>query len=1280
MAEKIDYNKSYSFRQNESTTQKKYIQDDQQANQNVISDFRQPATNYDFCQENPLSQYKILLQLSSQLLLENTFSGKRVIYKEFAIPQKKGFQELQSELMRRKAIDCNNILKLNLFLIEKQQTQKPLSDQKFGVVFDNFIRDFDSELETRKANKKCILSSMKENGVVLHSKDQIHQGLQIMSKVNNIQLFWTEEELLNTLESVLLGVCELHKNNIIHGDFNASSVVFCDDGFVKIADQFVTNPDVYQKEKVKQFQKSYLPPEKTFYTVDGDFWAIGMVFLEAAILEASQDLYQFQCESLQSCQENQSEEIYQINFKLLQSRIQDLVLLSQNQSKQNQLQIALNLLLCQEPSKRKEALLYFETLKHYYQSNQFEQNQICKINKISSLSNISESQIQTSKISINNESIAQMNQQILDKNNQNQVLEQKIPCMKISLSPHKDIIQAHKQQKNIKNSQQLNLNLQNMECQNKDNSSSLSFCTQSSSSQTSKERHQEKDIQISVNSNILKPNLSIKNKIKGLQRNQNVKHLDEICNIGISIPSLEVSPIVNDICKPYKEQLQQVKTIIKQEKENTEKNGGLIIQKQKKVKQQFPQKSQHQQSMNIIENKNKRNQFSKLDNKENLGNMSMQSRSSTMIDFYLSNPSNKNGIESPQNISFESQSCKSQSNQSKIVYNYFKSQKNKNNESELNFIKENKIKKLSQQKISQSLNNSIDYVNHFKESTIQLQREKSQNSNRQNEKENRTFIQEKSNSQQINRQADLKQRNYTSNNQNSKRHSVQSSQINIHKHGGQQQQQQEHNAQQMQQSEQFGTKNEECQIKKGENQLNDRVRSQLSIKKQYSTLSNLIDSCLQRSRSLTSSSINRSQSMQQRNTLNSSFQNTSNYQSQLNNSLNSISVTLQTTTKKPSLQDQQKIEQSDDNRYHAEGYENFQKYSNNYEIEDQERQFQLNTSVEVQKNNFNSNFHGNQPSKGLQESPIQSNRRNLPPKSSSRSSKKGMKQDLSNCQNQQNLQEQATQYNSSINFKQIDQMSIQIQAYQHGLKDKQADISQINNKNIQNNHQTIQNQQIDTNNLEKKMNQVSKQNDNNKYQEIHSNSSQNIYSEVSQQPVEDMKNNSQSFFSQSLQENISFQKSEDQQNTINEQQIQIDIMQMQLSEQPSSDSFQVFKVSEQSTHREKEASGKKLNVNEQRSQLEQTGLLQNNLKKPTPQNIQIRIQNFVYDDDWVSYDGQYFNNTFSGVGYLKLKNNCSYHGEFLIGKLNGYGSFYIGQQNAVVLGYFQNNILIKKCN
>lgn len=41
----------------------------------------------------------------------------------------------------------------------------------------------------------------------------------------------------------------------------------------------------------------------------------------------------------------------------------------------------------------------------------------------------------------------------------------------------------------------------------------------------------------------------MKNKIKGLKKSSHIKRLDEICNIGISIPSLEVSPIISDFPK-----------------------------------------------------------------------------------------------------------------------------------------------------------------------------------------------------------------------------------------------------------------------------------------------------------------------------------------------------------------------------------------------------------------------------------------------------------------------------------------------------------------------------------------------------------------------------------------------------------------------------------------------------------------------------------------------------------------------------------------------------------
>ncbi len=55
------------------------------------------------------------------------------------------------------------------------------------------------------------------------------------------QNFWNEEELKNTLEFCLNGLKELHCNGITHGNLRPRNIVFCEDGDVKVVDQFAVS-------------------------------------------------------------------------------------------------------------------------------------------------------------------------------------------------------------------------------------------------------------------------------------------------------------------------------------------------------------------------------------------------------------------------------------------------------------------------------------------------------------------------------------------------------------------------------------------------------------------------------------------------------------------------------------------------------------------------------------------------------------------------------------------------------------------------------------------------------------------------------------------------------------------------------------------------------------------------------------------------------------------------------------------------------------------------------
>jgi serine/threonine protein kinase len=61
-----------------------------------------------------------------------------------------------------------------------------------------------------------------------------------MKRKRGTTMFWSEEELINTMESLLNGILALHSKALSHDYISAKSIVFCEDGFVKLADQFAT--------------------------------------------------------------------------------------------------------------------------------------------------------------------------------------------------------------------------------------------------------------------------------------------------------------------------------------------------------------------------------------------------------------------------------------------------------------------------------------------------------------------------------------------------------------------------------------------------------------------------------------------------------------------------------------------------------------------------------------------------------------------------------------------------------------------------------------------------------------------------------------------------------------------------------------------------------------------------------------------------------------------------------------------------------------------------------
>ena len=115
--------------------------------------------------------------------------------------------------------------------------------------------------------------------------------------------FWSEEELVNTLETAIQGILTLHESGVYHGNITTQSIVFCEDNHVKLVDQFIFNKK-YVLEDIQNIKLSehFLEPqlildidndEISNINIENDLWAIGMVFLQASTLEFSYELYDY---------------------------------------------------------------------------------------------------------------------------------------------------------------------------------------------------------------------------------------------------------------------------------------------------------------------------------------------------------------------------------------------------------------------------------------------------------------------------------------------------------------------------------------------------------------------------------------------------------------------------------------------------------------------------------------------------------------------------------------------------------------------------------------------------------------------------------------------------------------------------------------------------------------------------------------------------------------------------------------------------------------------------
>lgn len=219
---------------------------------------------------NPLSSFSIISKTSDYFIMQHKETLKKSFYKEYfgSHLTEKEYNLVYDDFRRRKSLSNTSLISVYSYSIERQENIKNSPHYKFGLIYEFYIQNFQSELQPKL----------------------------------NTKLYWTQEELLNTLEATLQGLWELHKNGLTHGDIKSCNIVVNEEGFVKLADQFVTS-SFYKKSigQILEEKKAFLAPEileicdnSFIETCENDLWAVGMVFLEAASLQEVNSVYDWE--------------------------------------------------------------------------------------------------------------------------------------------------------------------------------------------------------------------------------------------------------------------------------------------------------------------------------------------------------------------------------------------------------------------------------------------------------------------------------------------------------------------------------------------------------------------------------------------------------------------------------------------------------------------------------------------------------------------------------------------------------------------------------------------------------------------------------------------------------------------------------------------------------------------------------------------------------------------------------------------------------------------------
>lgn len=208
--------------------------------------------------ENKLKEYAVLQFLPNRILMQHRPTRRKFLYKE--VHTTDICRRFLNTLQHRKE-HSEGLLHVDFYTVTDNQQLA----ERVGLLYEYYVTDLEKELANR-IRTRPRMASLSDHG-------------------------FSEDELLNTFAPIISTLKKTHEWGHVQGCLRAKHIIITEDNEMKLCDGFLLGTD---ESETGVTNSCYYAPEYCIdkeLTLETDYWALGMVMLETAGLQSSEQFY-----------------------------------------------------------------------------------------------------------------------------------------------------------------------------------------------------------------------------------------------------------------------------------------------------------------------------------------------------------------------------------------------------------------------------------------------------------------------------------------------------------------------------------------------------------------------------------------------------------------------------------------------------------------------------------------------------------------------------------------------------------------------------------------------------------------------------------------------------------------------------------------------------------------------------------------------------------------------------------------------------------------------------